>query len=152
MRLFFLLIFILAAPNAGAGVEVKQFASTEQEQAYTDLISELRCLVCQNQSIAESNAELAQDLRQQVYTMLQQGQSRQAIIDFMTQRYGDFVLYRPPFKTKTLLLWLAPVVFFMAGLVIVWRLSRKRKRDTVSAQDAERIEKARQLLEQGEDL
>ena len=101
------IVFLLAlAGMACAGVEYRQFANPEQQAAYENLTSELRCLVCQNQTIADSNAELAADLRRQVYEMLQQGKSKQDIALFMTDRYGDFVLYNPPFKLKTGLLWI----------------------------------------------
>ncbi len=88
------------------------------------ITSELRCLVCQNQTIADSHADLAVDLRRQVREMLQQGQTDQQVVDYMTARYGDFVLYRPPFKATTVLLWVGPglmVVLGLLGLVLVLR-------------------------------
>jgi cytochrome c-type biogenesis protein CcmH len=90
--------------------------------------SELRCLVCQNQTIADSHAGLAVDLRQQVREMLQKGQSEQEIIAYMTARYGDFVLYRPPFKATTALLWIGPGVVVVAGLAILVIVLRRRSR------------------------
>ena len=90
--------------------------------------SELRCLVCQNQTIADSHAGLAVDLRQQVREMLQKGQSEQEIIAYMTARYGDFVLYRPPFKATTALLWIGPGVMVVAGLTILVIVLRRRSR------------------------
>jgi cytochrome c-type biogenesis protein CcmH len=90
--------------------------------------SELRCLVCQNQTIADSHAGLAVDLRQQVREMLQKGQSEQQILDYMTARYGDFVLYRPPFKATTALLWVGPGFMVVAGLVILFVVLRRRSR------------------------
>jgi cytochrome c-type biogenesis protein CcmH len=89
---------------------------------------ELRCLVCQNQTIADSNADLAVDLRRQVREMLQQGQSEQQILDFMTARYGDFVLYRPPVKSTTLLLWYGPATMAVLGIVILRWVLRRRSR------------------------
>ena len=89
---------------------------------------ELRCLVCQNQTIADSNADLAVDLRRQVREMLQQGQSEQQILDFMTARYGDFVLYRPPVKDTTLLLWYGPATMAVLGMVILLLVLRRRSR------------------------
>lgn len=85
------------------------------------IAAELRCLVCQNQTIADSHAELAQDLRRQVREMLQQGKSEREILDYMTARYGDFVLYRPPWKASTLLLWLGPVLLLLGGGWGLWR-------------------------------
>jgi cytochrome c-type biogenesis protein CcmH len=144
------LLFLLIMTNAAvAGVEYRQFADAEQQQSYQSLISELRCLVCQNQTIADSNADLAQDLRRQVYEMLQQGQSKQDIADFMTARYGDFVLYNPPFKAKTGLLWLGPVVFLLIGLIAAVLVIR-RKKPASAELSPEKKEKIRRLLEKGD--
>ena len=92
------------------------------------IAAELRCLVCQNQTIADSHAGLAIDLRQQVREMLQKGQSESQIIDYMTARYGDFVLYRPPFKATTVLLWVGPGVMVVGGLSILALMLRRRSR------------------------
>lgn len=92
-----------------------------------ELSMKLRCLVCQNQSIAESNAELAQDLRKQVREQVAAGKSDTQIIEFMTSRYGDFVLYRPPLKGITLLLWFGPLLLAAIGVLIAWRMLRARK-------------------------
>lgn len=104
------------------------------------LASELRCLVCQNQTIADSHAELAVDLRRQVREMLQAGQSDQQVIDFMTARYGDFVLYRPPFKPLTALLWVGPAVMVVAGLGTLFVVLRRRSRLADSAFEADSAE------------
>ena len=88
---------------------------------------QLRCLVCQNQSIADSNAELAVDLRNQVIEQVKAGKTNQEIVDYMVERYGDFVLYRPPFKTSTVILWVGPVVLFLGGLLAFWINLRRRK-------------------------
>jgi len=121
-----LLVFSTISYTAVA-VEYRKFDQPEQEAAYKVLINELRCLVCQNQTIADSNAELAQDLRRQVYEMLQQGKSKDEIAEFMTQRYGDFVLYNPPFKAKTGLLWIGPIVFLVIGLVMLFLFTRRKR-------------------------
>jgi len=89
---------------------------------------ELRCLVCQNQTIADSHADLAVDLRNQVREMLRQGKSDREIIDYMTARYGDFVLYRPPVKGTTMLLWFGPAVLLVGGVGILWLVLRRRSR------------------------
>ncbi len=89
---------------------------------------ELRCLVCQNQTIADSHADLAVDLRNQVREMLRQGKSDREIIDYMTARYGDFVLYRPPVKGTTMLLWFGPAVLLVGGIAILWLVLRRRSR------------------------
>jgi cytochrome c-type biogenesis protein CcmH len=96
-----------------------------------DLASQLRCLVCQNQTIAESNAELAVDLRRQIDEQIKAGKSDRQILDFMTERYGDFVLYRPPFKAATALLWLGPALLFVAGFFVLRRVLRDRARAAV---------------------
>jgi len=88
----------------------------------------LRCLVCQNETIAASNAELAVDLRNQIRDMLRQGQSQQQIIDYMTARYGDFVLYRPPMRIDTVLLWFGPTVLMIGGLATLFIVLRRRSR------------------------
>ncbi|MEK0416525.1 MAG: hypothetical protein RI949_531 [Pseudomonadota bacterium] len=90
--------------------------------------SELRCLVCQNQTIADSHAELAIDLRNQVREMLQRGDSEQQIIDYMTARYGDFVLYRPPVKTTTAVLWFGPAVLLVGAVTVFIALLRRRSK------------------------
>jgi len=152
------IIFLLALSGiACAGVEYRQFANPEQQAAYENLTSELRCLVCQNQTIADSNAELAADLRRQVYEMLQQGKSKQDIAQFMTDRYGDFVLYNPPFKLKTGLLWIGPVVFLLIGLVAVFLFDRRKKTSASlhshaehGNDNAEKLAKIRSLLEEGD--
>jgi cytochrome c-type biogenesis protein CcmH len=92
------------------------------------IASELRCLVCQNQTIADSHADLAIDLRAQVRELLQKGQTNQQITDYMTARYGDFVLYRPPFKNTTALLWVGPGVMLVAGLLVLVLVLRRRSR------------------------
>jgi cytochrome c-type biogenesis protein CcmH len=92
------------------------------------LSEQLRCLVCQNQSIAESNADLAVDLRRQIHEQIAAGRSDREIIDFMVQRYGDFVLYRPPFNASTLLLWIGPALLLAAGLWALARALRDRSR------------------------
>ena len=150
------IVFLLILSGiACAGVEYRQFASPEQQEAYENLTSELRCLVCQNQTIADSNAELAADLRRQVYEMLQQGKSKQDIAQFMTDRYGDFVLYNPPFKLKTGLLWMGPVVFLVIGLIAVFLFARRKKTASVlhsntGNENAEKLAKIRNLLEKGD--
>jgi cytochrome c-type biogenesis protein CcmH len=99
------------------------------------LSAELRCLVCQNQTIADSNADLANDLRRQVREMLAKGASDREVIDYMTARYGDFVLYRPPVKSTTLLLWAGPAVLLVGGLSVLALVLRRRSRMPDSAFD-----------------
>lgn len=122
------IVFVFLLPiNAQAKVEIYKFSNTDMEDDYKQLINELRCLVCQNQNLADSNAELAQDLRKQVYQQLSAGSSREEIVDYMVARYGDFVMYRPPFKSNTLLLWLGPLVFFIIAALVVFSFARRQK-------------------------
>ncbi len=92
------------------------------------IAAELRCLVCQNQTIADSHADLAQDLRRQVREMLVRGDTDQQILDYMTARYGDFVLYRPPVKSTTALLWYGPALLLVGGIAILAIVLRRRSR------------------------
>jgi cytochrome c-type biogenesis protein CcmH len=92
------------------------------------ITAQLRCLVCQNESIADSNVELASDLRRQVREMLLAGESDDAIFKFMTDRYGEFVRFNPPLETKTLFIWGAPFVMLFLGVIIVYRIVRQRSR------------------------
>ena len=113
------------------------------EERVMAIAAELRCLVCQNQTIAESDADLAKDLRNQVREKLLQGQSEREIMDYMTARYGDFVLWRPPFKPITLLLWLGPVLLLLAGLLaLYYRLARARDAGAIELSEAERARAA----------
>jgi cytochrome c-type biogenesis protein CcmH len=98
----------------------------DQDARYRALIEEIRCLVCQNQTLADSNAPLAVDLREQVRAMVEQGASDDEIIAYLTARYGDFVLYRPPFNAVTALLWLSPLLFLLIGGFVGWRVMRSR--------------------------
>ena len=119
-------LLLLAVLGAGLAQANVNGLDTAQERQYHQLINELRCLVCQNQTIAESNAPLAVDLREQVRVQLTQGRSKAEITRYLTDRYGDFVLYRPPFKTSTLLLWAGPFLLLLAGLVAALRFLRAR--------------------------
>ena len=117
----------ITTPPAHAVMEPLKFESSSQESRYKALIAELRCLVCQNQNLADSNAELARDLRLLTYNMILSGSSDKDIVQFMVSRYGDFVLYRPPFKPSTALLWLAPLLFMAGGFFVLFRIFRWRK-------------------------
>jgi len=148
MNKLILTIFLIAATGFSPGsmaapIETFKFDSPETEKVFHKLSEELRCLVCQNQNIAESNAGLSKDLRLEIYTMLSDGKSEDEIVEFMVQRYGDYVLYRPPFKPMTWLLWFGPAIVFAFGLVYVVRLiksqSSKTQAESLSDEDIERI-------------
>ena len=115
------------------------------------LSGELRCLVCQNQTIADSNAELAIDLKNQVREKLGQGMSDKDVIDYMVQRYGDFVLYRPPVKTITWLLWFGPFLLLVGGIFILL-LKLSRRRIQLDALPESEMQRAAQLLRPATDM
>jgi len=118
-----LFTLMLLMNTAKAAIENYSFDTPQQEQDYNILIYELRCLVCQNQNLADSNAELAQDLRKQVHKMIvEEKQDRDAIVEYMVNRYGDFVLYNPPVKNQTYLLWAGPFLFLLFGLWILLKI------------------------------
>lgn len=120
---------MLALPLPAAAKEAAPAAADPVLEArLLRIAAELRCLVCQNQTIADSHADLAQDLRRQVREMLVRGDSDQQILDYMTARYGDFVLYRPPVKSTTALLWYGPAVLLVGGLVALVLVLRRRSR------------------------
>ncbi|HYG55400.1 MAG TPA: cytochrome c-type biogenesis protein [Burkholderiales bacterium] len=119
--------------------------SPDLEKRVAQLSNELRCLVCQNQTIADSNAPLAVDLREQIREQLKSGRSEREVLEFMTARYGDFVLYRPPLKATTLALWVGPFVLLLAGAWILLR--RVRKRPAAPELSEEERVRAAKLLE-----
>lgn len=124
-----MLALTLAAALPAQAKEAAPATADPALEAHVMRVSaELRCLVCQNETIAASNADLAVDLRNQVREMLRQGQTEQQVFDYMTARYGDFVLYRPPVKSTTLLLWYGPPLMLGAGLLALWLLLRRRSR------------------------
>lgn len=138
---------VVAALAIGSGLlQAKEAAPAADdlvlEARMLTLTAELRCLVCQNQTIADSNADLAVDLRKQVREMLARGDSDEQIRDYMTARYGDFVLYRPPFNRKTALLWLGPGVLLVGGLGVLMFVLRRRSRLDPSLFEAEPEEAA----------
>jgi len=149
LKTLLLLLFIgMSFTPAQAAIEAYEFDSPEMEADYKQLVDELRCLVCQNQNLAGSDADLAQDLRRETYEMLQQGKSREEVVEFMVARYGDFVLYRPQFKSSTYLLWLGPFLLLLVVLFFVVRRLRAAARPVEV--DAAALDDARNLLEQDE--
>jgi cytochrome c-type biogenesis protein CcmH len=146
-----LLVVILLIPSLVAAEEARPLAENPQVEARLKTLAvELRCLVCQNQTLADSNAPLAEDLRREVREMIAKDMSDREIIDFLVQRYGDFVLYRPPWKATTTLLWLGPFLLLIAGataLVLALRRRQKKLAD-VTLSEAEHNRVA-QLLSEG---
>jgi cytochrome c-type biogenesis protein CcmH len=150
MKRWLLMLCLLAATAAQATtIEVYKFDTPAQESTYRELTAELRCLVCQNQNIADSNAELALDMRHKVYTLIKQGKSKDEITGFMSQRYGDFVLYKPPFKATTALLWIGPFALFLLAIWLMLRTIRARRAENETEKLSEaQLHEAAELLEQ----
>jgi cytochrome c-type biogenesis protein CcmH len=143
LRLLTLCVLLYTMPLQAA-IEAYEFESAQMEEDYNVLINELRCLVCQNQNLSGSNAGLAKDLRKQTYDMLNQGKTPDEVVQYMVDRYGDFVLYRPRVKKGTLLLWFGPFVLLALVLWLVIRTMRKKQK--LVPPDADALQRAQQLL------
>lgn len=128
-----------------ASMEIRRFDDPARQERYETLIKELRCLVCQNQALSDSDADLAKDLRDEVYRIIQSGKTDQEAVDFLVQRYGDFVLYRPPFKPLTLLLWGGPLLLSLIGGTLLWRQWRGHREENdaapLSAAEQEKLQR-----------
>lgn len=145
-RLLIVLSLVLNAP-AWAGEAAPNADDPVIEQRMINLAEDLRCLVCQNESLAGSHAELAEDLRREIREQMKAGKDDKQVVEYLTDRYGDFVLYRPPFKPVTYLLWLGPLLFLGVGLT-VWYLTLKRRRALQDAPvDESKIAAAAKLLD-----
>ena len=131
MKTIFAVVLLMLASVALAQ-EPLVFESPEQEARYIELTTELRCMVCQNQNLADSDAPLAQDLRKEIHSMMLAGQNNEQITTFLVDRYGDFVLYRPAMKGNTLALWLIPGVLLGIGAIAVFFTVRSRNRKLIS--------------------
>ncbi|MBT8499004.1 cytochrome C [Pantoea agglomerans] len=144
MRMLLLLCGLLFSINLWASIDTLQFDSVAQEEQYRDLTASLRCPKCQNNSIADSNAMIAADMRLKVYQLMKQGQSRQQIIDYMVARYGNFVSYSPPVTPSTLVLWAGPALFALLGCAVI--ILRSRQRKTRSELDEDEQQRLNALL------
>ena len=146
MRYFiqFALLLLLIQATFAESIEAKDFKSLDQESRYQALIENIRCPVCQGQSIGGSNSSLAKDLREQVRQMILSNKSNKEIYQFMVDRYGDFVVFRPPISWKTYLLWFAPLVFLVFCMIYLIRSTRAK--DEIVAYSSFDIEKAKRLL------
>lgn len=138
----------LLAGSAGAVIETYEFSDPALQLRYQLLSSELRCPKCQNQNIADSNAPIAKDLRKLLYQQLEAGASDEEILDYMVARYGEFVRYRPSFNSATAVLWLAPALLLLAGIVILALTLRNRRArpSGTPALDTEDEQRLRDLL------
>lgn len=151
MRLLAVLFALLVLP-AWAGEAVPVGEDPAIEARMNALAEDLRCLVCQNESLAGSHAELAEDLRREIRDLMKQGKNDKEVVQYLTDRYGDFVLYRPPFRSYTLLLWLGPVIFLGIGAVVWYVTLRRRRGLQATAQVSEQaLKQAADLLEEKRD-
>lgn len=131
------LLLVGAACSAQAAIDTYEFSDDAQRMRYRLLVEELRCPKCQNQNIADSNAPIAMDLRQEVYRMMQAGQSDAEIVDYLVARYGDFVRYKPPLDARTWVLWLGPVALLLLGAVVLGVIAVRRREASRGAADAQ---------------
>ena len=154
MNRFLLLLLLSLAALTSFAKEAAPLAVDEAvEKRMVAISSELRCLVCQNESLSGSHAELANDLRREIRSMIADGKSDSQIMDFMVSRYGDFVRYRPPLKGTTLLLWFGPALFFAGGLGALLLYLRRRNRSiTNTPLSAEEQRQADRLLNEQDPL
>ncbi len=138
---------MLFSHNSQAAIETFEFDNAQQEQTFHELTKLLRCPKCQNNNIADSNAELAKDLRNKTYELVTQGQTKEQVIDYMVARFGNFVRYDPPVTPLTIFLWLGPLLFIVFGLLVLLR--QIKKQPTKGSQlDAQEQEKLQKLLKQ----
>ena len=130
------LALTMLAPFTAAAIDALPFKDRAEEQRFQQLTRQLRCLVCQNENLADSSADLAKDLRQEVFEQMRQGKDDEQIKRYLTDRYSDFVLYDPPLRIGTAVLWFGPLVVLLIGAAIVARIVRRRARSTTPAADA----------------
>jgi cytochrome c-type biogenesis protein CcmH len=141
------LAMLLAVTTAHAREAVPSAADPAIEARMKHLTQDLRCLVCQNQTLADSEADLAKDFRREIRTMMEAGKSDGEIVTFLVDRYGDFVLYRPPFKGITMLLWIGPAALLLGGAAALVVTLRRRRAATTPPPSPDELERARKLLE-----
>ena len=148
--LFGLGLALATALPATAAIDVYEFESTEQEKAFRELTTTLRCPKCQNNNIADSNAELAKDMRQKTYDLLSEGRSKQDVIDYMIARYGNFVTYDPPMTLATMILWAGPLLFVLIGFTVLVMRSRKtgEAQQAKAELDADEEQRLKSLLDE----
>jgi len=146
-----MIVALALSRPAFAGEAAPAAADPALEARVTAVASELRCLVCQNQTLADSNAPLAVDLRDQIREQMQQGANERDIVDYMVARYGDFVRYRPPFKATTMLLWAGPALLMVAGFAVLYFRLRRRRSEAQPGLSDEQRSRAQALLADGAD-
>lgn len=147
----FIIIALAFSFPAWAGEAKPVAADPALEERVTAVATELRCLVCQNQTLADSHAPLAVDLRNQIREQMKAGASERDVVDYMVARYGDFVRYRPPLKASTVLLWVGPIVLMLGGLALLYyRLARRRDEPESTLSDEDRARAAALLESRGD--
>lgn len=148
MRNFFIfsLLTIICVFSASAAIEVYQFENESQEERFNALSDQLRCPMCLNSNLSGSDAPIAADLRAEIYEQIMDGQSNDEIIDFLTQRYGDFINYRPPLNSGTFLLWFGPLFLLLGGMLIVWRMGKNSQKLKPIALSSEEQQKLNDIL------
>lgn len=148
-----LLPLLTAGPVHAAGQAESMLVDPEQEARLNDLVYELRCLVCQAESVAESHSDFADDIRHEVARMMKEGRTDQEIKDFLVARYGDFILFRPPMKSTTALLWYGPLLLLLIGAVVLGVIVLRRRRITAEGENLSEEEQRRaaDMLSAGDD-
>ncbi|MDG2091142.1 MAG: cytochrome c-type biogenesis protein CcmH [Gammaproteobacteria bacterium] len=149
MRKIILILIISSAfvVSVNAAIVVYQFDNESQQQRFNDLSDQLRCPMCLNSNLSGSDAPIAADLRAEIYEQIIDGRSNDEIIDFLTQRYGDFINYRPPLNSGTFLLWFGPLFLLLAGIFIVWRIGKNSQKLQPLELSSEEQKKLNTLLE-----
>ncbi|MBT5031111.1 MAG: cytochrome c-type biogenesis protein CcmH [Proteobacteria bacterium] len=144
---FSVTLLIIAQNSHAAEIEIREFPNNRVSADYQQLINELRCLVCQNQNLAASDADLASDLRDETYNMLISGKTVAEVKEFMVARYGEFVLYKPPFSPATWIIWIGPFVLLAFGLFIAVRITRNSANTSIPAPSAADEKRVNKLLD-----
>lgn len=139
-----LLCWAFFSASAYSVVETYEFEDEALRQRYQVFVDELRCPKCQNQNLAGSNSPIAQDLRREVYRLLSEGNSDQQVVEFMVDRYGEFILYRPRFNAETVVLWLAPAIFLLLGLLVLVKVFLRQKKSVSNKADSELLNESEQ--------
>lgn len=149
-RLFMMMAMVMAMPVfAGEAQPVGE--DPKIEQRLNVLAEDLRCLVCQNETLAGSHAELAEDLRREIRGLMKQGKNDKEVVEYLVARYGDFVLYKPPFKPLTLVLWLGPLFFLLVGGIAWWTVLKRRRAQPEGAANTQARAEAARILEGNEE-
>jgi cytochrome c-type biogenesis protein CcmH len=149
--IFILTLLLFTQPIFSATLADYQFDDAEKSAEFRQVIEQMRCLVCQNESLAGSNAELAVELRNEIYDMMKAGQNKDQVVEFMVSRYGDFVLYSPPVKLSTYPIWFGPILLFMLGAFVLFRILRGKNQASEPKLTDEEQQRLDKLLKQTSD-